>query len=290
MGNSEDRSSVVDHFQPTTDKKDIWAVFAHLLETDAFLNLGYSAWYQTHLLGSCQKRLVDVVLDALRAERDSLEGWVLDLGCGRGGPATRLAEVTGARVIGIDLVLENLKRARSLQQSQPASTEFAAGDGTKLPIRSKSCIACTAVDSVVYMPAKREVYAEISRILKTDGVFVITDLFRSENTSSDDAAVSQFTNAWAMPPLQRFRDCVEGIERAGLRVTHSKDLTPNSVSGFRKWTKLYRTVQHSPVERLLRHVLEWMDADPQIVDEQVQTAHKALPALEHRLIVGRKEP
>ncbi|PSP16950.1 hypothetical protein BRC62_05345 [Halobacteriales archaeon QH_10_67_13] len=124
------------------------------LDTDAYLNLGYSRRYQPHALGSPQGRLAARVGRSLAARLP--EGGtgerVLDVGCGRGGPAAVLADRYGWRVLGVDLVAYNARRARrtAADRGVEGATSFSVSDATALPVASGSVAGAVAVDALVY--------------------------------------------------------------------------------------------------------------------------------------------
>ena len=82
-------------------------------------------------------------------EQDRFLGWLelapgmtlLDVGCGTGGPALRIAATTGCSVVGIDVHPDAIKTARSLAQERGLSerAEFRVADaGGVLPFASST--------------------------------------------------------------------------------------------------------------------------------------------------------
>ena len=150
------RERITDQFSYRGDRADVWRAFDLLLDTDAFLNLGYSAWYQSHLVGSSQRRLVTQVGSRVASHLPATDGVrLLDVGCGRGGPAVHLADRFGFRVTGLDLVPYNVARATENARERRVDAEFVVGDATQLPFANGSFAACTAVDALVYLPDRR---------------------------------------------------------------------------------------------------------------------------------------
>lgn len=295
------RERIADQFSYRGERADIWRAFDRLLETDAYLNLGYSRRYQTHLLGGPQRRLASEVGRTLAAHREGpTEGTrLLDVGCGRGGPALHLAERFGFRVTGVDLVPYNVRRARANARAGEGDggdgggagpdVEFLVGDATRLPVAPDSVDAATAVDALVYLSDRDAVFAELADALRGGGLFVCSDLFLGAD-AGDDARdrVARFADAWDMPVPGTVEDYEAALEEAGFDVVAVRDLTPNSVGGFRKWTTLYRWLARGPAGRLLDGLLRRWGVDPAVVDEQVRLAHDALPGLRHGLVVARR--
>ncbi|WP_311173242.1 SAM-dependent methyltransferase [Halobellus ordinarius] len=105
------RKRVTDQFSYRGERAGIWRAFDLLLDTDEFLNLGYSEWYQPHVVGSSQRRLVGEVGSRVASYLPATDGIrFLGVGCGRGGPAIHLADRFGFSVTGLDLVPYNIER------------------------------------------------------------------------------------------------------------------------------------------------------------------------------------
>jgi ubiquinone/menaquinone biosynthesis C-methylase UbiE len=281
------RDRIADQFSYRGDRADIWRGFDHLLDTDAFLNLGYSPWYLPHLVGSSQARLTDRLGARLAAALPATEGVrLLDLGCGRGGPAVRLADRFGFDVVGADLVPYNARRAAETARFDGVDASFVVGDATRLPVGDGTIPACVAVDSIVYVPDTAGVFAELGRVLEPGGVAVCSDLV---TVSADDDAtrrtVDAFADAWDMPPLLAAGE-YERVVADTLTVRAVADLTAHSVGRFRAWTSLYLRLLDVLDGRPLDAALRRLDLDPTTVHEQVRRAHAALPHLRHVAIVA----
>lgn len=282
------RDRIAAQFGYESDRADIWRGFEAFLETDRYLNLGYSGRFESHLLGSPQQRLADRVL--AETERAGAHGPLLDLGCGRGGPAIRAAD-RGFEVIGIDLVRYNVARAidRATSARSPGSSgpvpQFAVGDATALPIRTGAVGAAVAIDSLVYVPEKTSAFRELRRALAEDGVVLCSDLVAAAGADRDRLA--RFGEAWDMPPPPSVEQYRSTVADAGLRIDRLSDLTPNSVGRLRTWTRLFLTLDRGPAASLIEGLLARRDIDPGTVRTQVRAAHEALPDLRHVLVVAR---
>ena len=283
------RDGIADQFSYRGDRSDIWRVFDQFLETDAFLNLGYSAWYQPHAVGSPQRRLATVIGRRLATHLPATRGVrLLDVGCGRGGPALELAEQFGFRVTGIDLVRYNVARARENGRQRDGEATFVEGDATSLPLKPGSVRACTAVDALVYLPDRAAVAEELATVLQPGGVFVFSDLVaRADLTDRERRAVDGFASAWDMPSPATVPEYRRVLQDAGFTVRTVEDLSSHSVGRFRTWTTLFRWLHRTPAGGLLDRGLRRYDLDPDVIAEQIRRAHEALPALKHVLVVAK---
>lgn len=286
MSGDDLRDRITGQFSYRDERADVWRAFDLFLDTDRYLNLGYSPRYQPHLLGSSQRRLVDHVGTRLEALLPATEGvTLLDVGCGRGGPAVRLAERHGFHVVGVDLVPYNVARAE--EHAGDAEASFVVGDAADLPFRGGSVTAATAIDAIVYLPEKAAVLSELSRVLRPGGVLVLSDLLsRSSATDDERLAVDAFAEAWDMPPLLSVAEFERALREAGFGAITVSDVTPHSVGRFRRWTALYRWVTASPAGRLVERLLRRRGLNPSAMDEQVRRAHDALPSLRHVVVAA----
>lgn len=103
---------------------------------------------------------------------------LLDIACGSGGPALRIAERTGCSVTGIDLHEQAIATARRLasQRKLEQRAEFLAGDaGGTQPFPENHFDAVTCIDSINHLPDRPRVLAEWKRVLTPGGRLLFTD-------------------------------------------------------------------------------------------------------------------
>ena len=290
MDQSPLRERITDQFSYRGERADIWRAFDLLLETDAFLNLGYSEWYQPHVVGSSQRRLVTEVGARLASHLPATDGVrLLDVGCGRGGPAIHLADQFGFRVTGLDLVPYNIERATENARRKHVNPEFVVGDATQLPFRSDAFTACTAIDALVYLPDRNSVFAAVANVLEPEGVLVLSDLVvQSDVTETERGLVDSFADAWDMPSLGTVEGYKSALDEASFEVNAVEDITRHSVGRFRKWTTLYLQLLRSPLRSLVERLLRADYLDPSAITEQVRAGHHALPFLQHVVLVAKR--
>src|SRR6266446_2217246 len=103
---------------------------------------------------------------------------LLDVACGAGGPALRIAATTGCSVVGIDVHEQAVTTARSLaaQRGLVERAEFRSTDATgPLPFSDASFDAITCIDAINHFPDRLRVIAEWARLLKVGGRLLFTD-------------------------------------------------------------------------------------------------------------------
>src|SRR5215210_3494688 len=82
---------------------------------------------------------------------------LLDVGCGAGGPALRLASTTGATVVGVDVLDEAVTTARELAGDHgldDGATFVRADAGRPLPFDDASFDAVMSVDAMCHLPGR----------------------------------------------------------------------------------------------------------------------------------------
>ncbi|WP_246858371.1 cyclopropane-fatty-acyl-phospholipid synthase family protein [Citricoccus sp. SGAir0253] len=111
--------------------------------------------------------LVDTVGDRLRLAPGEA---CVDIGCGYGSTARRLAATRGVRVIGITLSAE---QARHAAAHPAAGVEVRRGDWLDNGLRAASFDAAWAIESSEHMVDKPRFFAEAHRVLSPGGRLVV---------------------------------------------------------------------------------------------------------------------
>lgn len=127
----------------------------------------HAGWWQEHFTDGADPEYEEQILPL--AERH-LAGMrrVLDVGCGEGQVARRIARL-GAFVVGIDPSQAQIVAARR----RGAGPAYARATATRLPVRSASCDAVVACLVLEHVEPLEGVIDEIARVLVADGRFVL---------------------------------------------------------------------------------------------------------------------
>ncbi len=102
----------------------------------------------------------------------------LDVGCGAGGPAIRLAQRSGCRVVGIDRDERAILQARSAAAANGLGerVRFDLADATgSLAFGPDAFDALVCVDALNHLPDRRAVFAQWARWLKPGGRLFFSD-------------------------------------------------------------------------------------------------------------------
>ncbi len=130
-------------------------------------DLGQASWLTTRDLAEW--------LPLLRLSADST---FLDVACGSGGIACRIAERTGARVVGVDLHPAAIAAAgaRPLAAGAAPRARFLVADGSRpLLFAPGEFDAVVCIDAVNHLADRAEVFREWRRVLRPGGRLLFTD-------------------------------------------------------------------------------------------------------------------
>jgi cyclopropane fatty-acyl-phospholipid synthase-like methyltransferase len=161
---------------------------------------------------------------------------LLDVGCGSGGPALRLAETKGTSVVGIDLLDEGIATANRLAEDRGLDdrARFARVDaGARLPFDDQSFDAVISIDVMCHLPNRpdilgewRRVTAPGARVLFTDPT-IVTGLVTAAEVATRSAIGIYVFSAGSVNE--------ELLSRAGFELIRREDLTENMASMAGRW-------------------------------------------------------
>lgn len=155
---------------------DQMAHYYHLI-WEANLHGGY--WYPDEPdapFSVAQENLTDIMISQTPVGPGKR---VLDVGCGFGRPAVRLAEKTGCDVLGITVSQEQVTEANryAKERGLEGRVSFELIDAMHLPFDSESFDAAWAFECLFHMPDRAEVVRQIARVLRPGARFTLTDSF-----------------------------------------------------------------------------------------------------------------
>jgi 27-O-demethylrifamycin SV methyltransferase len=167
---------------------------------------------------------------------------VLDVGCGTGAPACRLAREFGVRVLGITTSAVGVEAAsrRADQEGLAGQVRFEQRDGMANGLPDRSFDRVWALESSHLMRDRAALIGECARVLRPGGRLVLCDItrrreipFAEVRARRDDFATLRegFGDAH-MEPLALYERLAED---SGLRVELSEDLTEQTLPTFARW-------------------------------------------------------
>lgn len=129
---------------------------------------------------------------------------VLDLGSGGGIDCFLAAEKVGetGRVIGVDMTAQMIDKARAnAEKSRFDNVEFRLGEIENLPLGDNTVDAVISNCVINLVPQKEKVFAEIRRVLKPGGRFMISDIVTTKDLPDE---ILKSVSAWT--------GCIAGAE------------------------------------------------------------------------------
>lgn len=153
---------------------------------------------------------------------------LLDVCCGSGGPALRLAHKTGCALAGIDLHEAAISAARALAVARDMGEhcEFRiANAAERLPFNDEEFDAITCIDAIIHLPDRPRVLSEWKRVLKSGGRMLFTDsTVVTGPLTKEEIAVRSSIGYFQFVPPDYDRQV---LEQCGLKVLVSDDVTQN---------------------------------------------------------------
>lgn len=175
------------------------------------------------------EQLTDLVLERLELTGQER---ILDVGCGSGTPALRLAgTTTTTSLVGVTISAQQVERAtrRAEQAGLGDRLEFQLADAMALPFPDDSFDVAFALESVQHMD-RITVLQELARVVRPGGRIVLTDLFRRAPAPLDGPSVlDALVPMWMMTPPCALADYPGLLRDAGLRQVEVNDITDNVV-------------------------------------------------------------
>jgi 2-polyprenyl-3-methyl-5-hydroxy-6-metoxy-1,4-benzoquinol methylase len=154
---------------------------------------------------------------------------LLDVGCGAGGPALRIAASTGCSVVGIDVHEQAIRTASALaaQRGLAERSEFRAADaGGRLPFADASFDAITCIDAINHFPDRPRVVAEWARLLKPGGRLLFTDPITVTGALTNAEIMVRSSAGFYLFVPHGYDERV--IAQCGLRLLACEDVTANT--------------------------------------------------------------
>lgn len=188
---------------------------------------------------------------------------LLDIGCGTGGPAIRLAERTGARVTGINVSKSQLARCQDRLTAPGAAqgladrVDFVHGNAMRLDYADGAFDAAWSIDCVPHLSDRPAGLREALRVLRPGGRFLFTEFALRGSPTTEEVAA--FTRMWSCPPLTPFATLVGELQQAGFRVESVRDMTANSVLCAELMCVLYEDRRGEIEERFGKEALAHTD-------------------------------
>jgi 27-O-demethylrifamycin SV methyltransferase len=190
-------------------------------------------------LNEATAALTKRMIEAARLEA-GLE--LLDVGCGTGAPACRLAEQFGVRVLGITTseVGVEAATARARARGLDGLVRFEIRDGADNGLEDGRFDRVWALESSHLIRERDRLIAESARVLRPGGLLVLCDIIRRRDIPfaevrarmADFVTLREAFGDAHMEPLDLYAELAEA---SGLEVETSTDLSDATLPTFDRW-------------------------------------------------------
>lgn len=168
-----------------------------VLKLQAYSSL--QAWIYDHIIADAVTQRCATMLDPIIASLP-VKASVLDVGCGGGQIALRLAQQRpDLRITAVDLSAAQIRRAQRRDQSSGSSVEFRQADALQLPFSDSSFDLVYSIASLKHWPCPIQGLKECCRTLRTGGQLAVAEADRE--CRPEDA--SEYVADWHVPRLLR---------------------------------------------------------------------------------------
>ncbi|WP_327302128.1 methyltransferase domain-containing protein [Streptomyces sp. NBC_01298] len=262
MGSGPDTPSVGDMYDQLTD------LLAQALGGN--IHLGYwSGDSDESPVETATDALTDLVASRLEPSAGTR---LLDVGCGSGKPASRIAALRGAHVTGITVSAHQcaLARARPHSGAGSGSTTFQLADAMDMPLPDASFDGAYAIESVLHMSDKASVFRQLGRVLRPGARLVVADIYRDDSAGSTNAVPIEGMRELFQVSLATPGDYHRYLEDAGLRLVEFTDIRDHVRRGYTATVDFFRAtaaqLDGEPAVQLAKgaDVIEQFAALPQI--------------------------
>jgi ubiquinone/menaquinone biosynthesis C-methylase UbiE len=190
-------------------------------------DLGQTSWVT--------REEADEIPRLLELTRESV---VLELGCGSGRYALRLAEKVGCAITGVDLNENGVRNANDLVKDTNLASRvrFETGDASrKLRFQDGAFDAIYANDVICHIPGRTNVFEEVLRLLKPGGRFLFSDALVIGGVVSHEEIATRSSIGYYLfsPPGENERL----LQAVGFRAVVVRDTTGNAAEIAEKWMR-----------------------------------------------------
>lgn len=154
----------------------------------------------------------------------------LDIGCGVGSMLRDVARFSGGQVIGMTLGDNEVRESNHLTRRAGLEKicDTVQGDCHAMPFADGSFDAAYAVYSLKYFTRLQPIFAQVERVLRPGGTFLIYDIVKTPMFDPHNAEHTRLVNffefACGMPALHTNHEMRVEAERAGLEWVSELDL------------------------------------------------------------------
>lgn len=164
----------------------------------------------------------------------SSESRIIDLGAGYGGSARLLARRYGCHVTCLNISEAQNQRNERLTAEQGLTDriEVRAGSFEAVPYPDRSFDIAWAQDAILHSARRRQVFAEVRRIVRPGGAFIFTDPL--QQAAAPPEAVQRAVERLKLSSLETVEGYRQLAAEFGMLEHSSHDLTPHILRHYQQ--------------------------------------------------------
>jgi ubiquinone/menaquinone biosynthesis C-methylase UbiE len=171
-----------------------------------------------------------------RLLRLTADSHVLEIGCGSGRYALRIAETVGCRITAVDINAQGIRNGNQLakQSGLDSKAKFQECDVSRaLPFADENFDAVFSNDVLCHVPGRGAVFAETRRVLKSNGLFLFSDALVVGGLLSHEEIATRSSIGYYVfsPPGVNERL----LHAAGFKVVSADDTTSQAAAIAGRW-------------------------------------------------------
>ncbi|MCY4441542.1 MAG: methyltransferase domain-containing protein [Deltaproteobacteria bacterium] len=157
---------------------------------------------------------------------------VLDIGAGHGGSARYLFREYGCHVACLNLSDEQNARNRALNARDKCSLAINVVDGSfeDIPVTDDSFDVVWSQDAILHSTRRRQVFAEVGRVLHKGGQLIFTDPMQGESCPAE--ALQPILDRVHLDSLGSLAEYRAMLSELGLEELEFADLTPHLATHY----------------------------------------------------------